>query len=703
MRRFLKFTLSALLLSTTLAPFQSRTEAAEAVPEMSHPETFGQPDRSYKFNFTSQAKEGYRTVTYDVYSGVPLYTPDAGYGFVGETSAMPPREVHTSTITSDGTGFYITEPAFYAEPKYEKDNYNNYGMAFRIQAPPGAYSVYVKTASDAADTTVSVSGMQTSRLLKGGFWDAAKLVPIQHTASAIGKEWTYTYVNGRNYLDIEIEPNKAGTPVGIEEIVLKPLPQQRRASGALPAVFTLGDSTVKSYTFDEAPMSGWGQVFDSLFNRQKVKVVNYSMGGRSFKNAYTEGRLNDILLTGSAGDYVLIQFGHNDESADEFRRFGRGATEAMYESYIEDVYLPAIRARGMIPVLITPLSRVKGDAVPGYVYTNSFKTRLFPDIMKRTAQKHGVTLVDLNAQSVKYYNEIGVEATTAVFMSIEAGETPGKTNDGSYANGHPSKKIDGTHYKEALAKQLARMVATELVDLGRAGDRTAAAISSFLRGDVRDAARSGSWAAIFPETAKDTTTGGGAYYRNQIEKLLQLGVMHKDDRGDFHPDETMTAGGFIRSLSKVMDLDPSVLSRYPNGKLTREVMGAILDDAYHAKFTSKPKYMTDYNGTTVVPGDPAYDPNLDSGARGAMYYPLVSWQQLTDTAGIAPHLAAKVQDAYELGLFRSEKGIARGQMVNGTELEPKAVVTRAKAAKSLYFMWVLVHEVSQENDLASLK
>jgi hypothetical protein len=129
-------------------------------------------------------------------------------------------------------------------------------------------------------------------------------------------------------------------------------------------------------------------------------------------------------------------------------------------------------------------------------------------------------------------------------------------------------------------------------------------------------------------------------------------------------------------------------------------MGAILDDAYRARFgTTKPKYMTDYNGTTAVPGSPEYDPNLDAGAKGVMYYPLVSYEQLTDTADISPDLTDKVKDAYELGLIRSEKGIARGQMLNGTELEPKNIVVRAKAAKALYFMWVLVQEVNVENDL----
>jgi len=650
--------------------------------------------RSYKYDFTNITKDGYTSVVYD--NGVPLYNSSVGYGFVQETSAMPARQVHTAQITSDGTGFVISEPQFSDE---SSTNYNHYGMAFRIQAPPGAYQVHVKTTSTAANTTVSVSGMQTSRILRGGFWDVAKLVPIRNFITASGNEWTYNFVNGQSFIDIEIEPNKVNTPVGVQEIVLTPIAPQPRPAGTLPTIFTLGDSTVKSYTFDETPMSGWGQVFDNMFDLSKVNVVNYSMGGRSFKSAYAEGRFNDILMTGKVGDYVLVQFGHNDESTDENSRFGRGATEAMYETYIKDIYIPAIRARGMIPVLITPVSRVNGAAQPGYVYTNSFKNRLFPDIMKEAAEELGVTLIDLNSESVKYYNAIGVEATTAIVMSIEAGETPGKTNDGSYANGHPSNKIDGTHYKEALGKQFARIIVTEIANKGATGDPKAANIASYLKQDIKDAVVAGEWSVVFREMANDTTTGAGSYYRNQIEKLLQMGVMHKDSSGNFNPDGNMTVGEFIAAISAIMDVDPSVLSGYPNGELTREVMGAILDDAYRAKFgTTKPKFMTDYNGTTVVPGSPDYDPNLDAGAKGVMYYPLVSYEQLTDTADILPDLVNKVKDAYELGLIRSEKGIARGQMINGTELEPKMTVVRAKAAKALYFMWVLAQEVNVEND-----
>jgi lysophospholipase L1-like esterase len=658
----------------------------------------------YKFNFTDSIKAGYTSVVFNTDNGgAPLYSSAAGCGFVSQTCAMPPREVHTGRITSDGSGFVICEPSAYAEAGFENDNYNNYGMAFRIKAPAGAYKIFVTTTSEEEDTTVSVSGMHGQRILQPGYWDAASLIPVRNLAETSGRNWSYTFVNGREFIDIEIEPKRPNTPVGLQEIVLVPLKNEARPEGVLPTVYTLGDSTMKTYTFDESPMSGWGQVFDDLFDLSQVHVVNYSMGGRSFKNTYWEGRLNDILLAGYPGDYILIQFGHNDESLDEYRRYGRGNLESSYEMYIREVYLPAIQARGLIPVLITPMSRINVNTPVGQPFVNSFNGRVFPDVMRRAAAELGITLIDLNAESVRYYNETGVEAAIAMFMSIEAGETPGKTNDGSYANGHPSNKIDGTHYKEALAKQFARIVATEIFKAGMAGNPVAGGIAQYLKPAVKAAIEANDWSALHPELTSDTTTGPGSYYRHQIEKLLQLGVLSKDAQGRFHPDDLISTEEFITALGRLMDLEPSVLTGYEPGSLSRERMGAILLTAYQARFTDKPRYMTDYNGSTVIPGDPGYDPNLDSGAKGTMYYPLVSYSQLTDTDDIAPDLRASVKAAYELGLIRSEKGIVRGRMVNGVELEPRKLVTRAKAAKTLYYMWVLSQPVKAENDVSSLK
>lgn len=656
------------------------------------------PTPTLRFNFTNQPPPGAIQVKWDEGRGAPLYDAATGYGFVDRTGALPARVVHTGGIRSDGQGFVIQEAAFEAEKGFEKDHYNNFGMAFRIKAAPGAYAIRVRTSSSAEDTIVSVTGMQASRLAPGVFWDAASLLPNRTTATWQGREWSYRYVNGRDFLDIEIEPKRPDTPVGIEEIVVTPIAPKPRAAGALPTIYTLGDSTVKSYTFDEAPMSGWGQVVDKLFDPRRVRVLNYSMGGRSFRNAYAEGRLNDLLMDGHVGDVVMIQFGHNDESLDEGRRFGRGSTEAMYESFITDFYLPAIRARGMVPVLVTPMSRVNGNARPGDAYVNSFSKRRFPALMKKLGAAHGVTVVDLNALSVDYYNAVGVAGIRPMVMAIEAGETPGKTNDGSYANGHPANKIDGTHFRESLSKQYARMVVSELARLAGQGDRVAAGIVAQLRSEIRTAIAAGDWSAVHPEIAGDIVAGEGATYRDQIEKLLQLRVLHKDAQGRFNPQQAMQTREFAAALAGVLRLPAGSLAQYAEGPLSRELMGAMLLDAYRSRFSGKPAYMTDYNGKTVVPGAPGYDPNLDSGAQGAMYYPLVGWAQLLDTDEVSASYAAKLQQAWELGLIRSEAGIERGRMINGRLLEPKALVTRARAAKALYFMWVLAQPPKAEND-----
>jgi lysophospholipase L1-like esterase len=676
---------AALVLSLLAAGCQST-----APPRAAAQDTAGQVAPQLSFNFSSGQKTGMQTIQWNPKTGAPLYDDARGYGFVPQTAAQPARAVHTAGVRSTGKGFVISET------QLEEDNH--FGMAFRIRAAPGTYEIRVRTTSDAADTTVSISGMQTSRLLKPGFWDAAALLPNRTLMRVDGHDWRYRYVNGQDFIEVEVEPNRPGAAVGLEEITITPVALLERPAGVLPAVFTLGDSTVKSYTFAEAPMSGWGQVFDQLFDPAKVRVVNYSQGGRSFRNAYAEGRLNDLLLAGHPGDVVMIQFGHNDESEDETRRFGRGASEAMYEAMLRRVYLPAVRARGMIPVLVTPMSRVNGNQPPGQPYANSFRKRRFPELMKSIGAQEHVTVVDLNTRSVEYYNEAGAPAITAMVMSLEAGETPGKTNDGSYANGHPANKIDGTHYKEALAKQFARIIATELARLGGQGDRVASRVTGALRAEVQAAIAAGDWSAIHPETASDIIGGDGAYYRNQIEKLLQLGVLHKDGQGRFNAQMTMQTREFATALCKLLRLPLGALSSWADGPLTREVMGAIVDDAYHLRFSAKPKYMTDYNGKTVVPGVAGYDPNLDTGAAGAMYYPLVSWARLLDTAGIAPAYAARLRDAYELGLIRSEKDIVRGRMINGHEIEPKALVTRAKAAKALYCMWVLGQPVDVESD-----
>ena len=670
--------------------------------------------QSYKsFDFTSG------------YSAAPIYSESEGSGFVAKTSAMPPRELNTAGIKHNEEGFYITEDGTGKHLHNTNSSHYNYGgLVFRVDVDEaGAYGLTVELGNGAtkSNTYVAPSGMQASRITSGAFWDSAKLVPIQHYAKwENDTTWKYDYVTGEKYIEFEIEPTempKAGSEktVGVKKITIEKLPQN--TAGDKPTVFVLGDSTEKTYTFEEAAMSGWGQIIGSMFDPAKVNVINYSMGGRSMKAMYTENRFNDVLLTAKPGDYVMIHSAHNDESTGDSAgpeaRFGRGSNTETYTRWLNSIYIPAMLSRGINPILVTPMPRTNnGKPTAGFTPDS-------PKLMKEAAAANDkVEVVDLYENAKKYIDEVGQNQTIAIYMSIEAGESPGKTNSGSYANGHPDGKIDGTHYKEAAAKVWSKLIVEEINKNSKLS-----ALAATLKDDVKAAISSVDWNTVFPEWTDDVTyakSGDGkassdpTYYRNQIEKLLQIGAMKKIDGNNFKPLEAIKTNDFISSLCAVWGLDlndaatKAVFEPYfESGTLIREKMAAIILDAYELRFGkaadgsyNKPTYMT-YNGTSITPDDPTYDPNLTG--KEAQYYPLVGWGNLTDKKDISLEYAMDAYDVYNLGLMRSESGIARGSMINGTLFEPKAEVTRAKAAKELWFLWVLgQNNVLAENQITQI-
>ena len=211
---------------------------------------------------------------------------------------------------------------------------------------------------------------------------------------------------------------------------------------------------------------------------------------------------------------------------------------------------------------------------------------------------------------------------------MEAGETAGKTNSGSYANGHPDNKCDGTHYKEALSKQFARMVASSLLRQGLIPER-------FLLPSARKAIRSGDAYLMFPEMCPDVQTGRNAYYRNQIEFMVKHHILEKKEDGCFHPFEPVSAAQFAAALRRAMklaafpgenDLTPACRLLSPDTEfaamgldtdrglsMTREVMALFIYRVYLFCFPVteipfdperpayvKPPYMTDYNGSGIA-------------------------------------------------------------------------------------------------------
>ncbi|GAA5123683.1 hypothetical protein GCM10023212_22380 [Luteolibacter yonseiensis] len=110
-----------------------------------------------------------------------------------------------------------------------------------------------------------------------------------------------------------------------ERPIEKDGPKEKTVSNNLPTLWIAGDSTVKS----NAPMRGWGQDLGTFFDSTKINVVNKAIGGRSSRTFFTEGRWNEILDALKPGDFVIIQFGHNDVGPLDARGKFRGSVKGI--------------------------------------------------------------------------------------------------------------------------------------------------------------------------------------------------------------------------------------------------------------------------------------------------------------------------------------------------------------------------------------
>ncbi|MCD8158435.1 MAG: hypothetical protein LUD77_05950 [Clostridiales bacterium] len=246
-----------------------------------------------RFDFTSADK-------------IPLYNKTAGFGFVSEASALPSRKLNVKDIFYNGNGFTIKEDGSGTHTFYESDFHYNYGgLAFRADnIKPGAYKIKVGiTDCSSENINISVNGTNPNRITEQGFWDAPRRVKIKNYA--VWKDsgtFEYDFVSAEGYIEIETEPKSLPCKekcctAGLSYIEIIPLKITEANPEALPAIYVLGDSTEKTYTFEEAPMSGWGQLIHNMFDETRVNIINYSAGGRSMRLMYSENRFNDLLLT----------------------------------------------------------------------------------------------------------------------------------------------------------------------------------------------------------------------------------------------------------------------------------------------------------------------------------------------------------------------------------------------------------------------
>lgn len=218
-------------------------------------------------------------------------------------------------------------------------------------------------------------------------------------------------------------------------------------SQAAPVVYLAGDSTVATLGTNNYPQQGWGGRIADYFTAG-VTFSNRAIGGRSSKSYIDEGRLAAILGVIKPGDYLFIQFGHNDIYSDP-RLYTEPYTT--YKTYLS-MYIDLSRQYGAIPVLVTPPGRRQYDSSGAFI--NGFADRA--TAMKQLAAEKYVPLIDLNAKSIALYNAVGVTSSKDVFLWLAAGLYPN----------FPKGVSDSIHFQEYGANQLARLVVQGIEEAG---------------------------------------------------------------------------------------------------------------------------------------------------------------------------------------------------------------------------------------------
>ncbi|MEM9074010.1 MAG: rhamnogalacturonan acetylesterase [Myxococcota bacterium] len=177
-------------------------------------------------------------------------------------------------------------------------------------------------------------------------------------------------------------------------------------------VYLVGDSTV-------APNSGWGDDLEALLNG-RATVTNEGVGGASSKSFWDAGHFDDARDALGPGDYLLIQFGHNDSKPEAYRRTEPGDAPGYDDSYRAYLtrYLDAAEAAGATPILITSVSRM--------VFSGDEHRRThgdYPAAMRRLAEDRGVVLLDLEQHSHEVFSSLGEDETLRLFA-----EEPDRTH-----------------------------------------------------------------------------------------------------------------------------------------------------------------------------------------------------------------------------------------------------------------------------------
>lgn len=365
----------------------------------------GRAQAPLKFDFGSgKVEKGYTQVT-----GNDVYTPEKGFGFEVNQSILCYDRGDKNALRTD---FCTSRKPFYFSAKVAEGNY-------KVTVTFGDKN---ESSSLAVKAELRRLMIEKAASQKGKFRSVTFIVNVRNpqfpggTVKLKDREKTMEWWAWDDKLTLEF--NGASPKVNAVEI--------ERISN-IPTVFLMGDSTVCDQPRE--PYASWGQMLPRFF-KSNIALANHAESGESLRSSFGAKRLDKVLSLLKAGDFVLIQFAHNDEKE---KGEGVGAMTTFKASLKQ--YVAAIRAKGGTPVLITPMHRRTFDA--DNKITNSHGD--YPEAVRLAAKEESVALIDLTALSKDFYEALGKEKSMVAF-----------------------KEGDGTHHNNYGAYEFARMIADSI-------------------------------------------------------------------------------------------------------------------------------------------------------------------------------------------------------------------------------------------------
>lgn len=367
--------------------------------------------KAMSFNFGTKAATGEGVA---IAEGI-AFTEELGYGFESE------GEIH---IEKDAC---TSESVFY----------------FSVNVPEGVYKVELVLGSDKHKSLTTLKA-ESRRLMfhnesvkRGGELKKTILVDVRSTYideehSIRIKKREVNYLNWDKRLSLEF----LGDQPSVRSISVTPYKPST-------TIFLAGNSTVTDQ--DCSPWASWGQMITASFDTSLV-VANYAVSGASLASFRGDRRLDKLISRMLPGDYLFIEFGHNDQKQ---KGEGIGPWDSFTDLLVE--FISKAREKGGIPVLVTPTQRRSFGPEKTIILTHGD----YPDAMRQVAKDLKVPLIDVHQMTKVLYESWGVEESKNAFVHYPA----------NTFKGQDKALKDNTHFNEFGANEVARCVLQGIIDL----------------------------------------------------------------------------------------------------------------------------------------------------------------------------------------------------------------------------------------------